>query len=168
MWGQPAQKTPLPVLLHVDFTAAEMCLLHRCVAMSVVRTTEIASLLLFAFSSVGMCLLSSCLAEKYCGFQASCYKYRLQCGGQAGTLWQPWLYICWHRHFTFDQNSEFSLRKKRGSFTSSRLIENFNSDNLCSKPMCHVISKAFSVSKNTGAIDMILLKFKMTSISLIQ
>jgi hypothetical protein len=34
--------------------------------------------------------------------------------------------------------------------------------------MCHVVSKAFSVSKNTGAVDTILLKFKVTSISLIQ
>jgi hypothetical protein len=37
-----------------------------------------------------------------------------------------------------------------------------------SKPRCHAVSKAFSISKNTAAIDMLLMKFKVTwSISLI-
>jgi hypothetical protein len=49
-----------------------------------------------------------------------------------------------------------------------RLIENFNLDNLCSKQRCHVVTKAFSTCKNTGAADMFLLKFKVTwSVSLI-
>jgi hypothetical protein len=48
------------------------------------------------------------------------------------------------------------------------LTENFNSGNLYSKPRCHVVSNAFSISKNTAAIDMLLLKFKVTwSVSLI-
>jgi hypothetical protein len=49
-----------------------------------------------------------------------------------------------------------------------RLIENFNVDNLYSKPKCHVVSKDFSISKTTSVVDMLLLKFKVTwSISLI-
>jgi hypothetical protein len=39
------------------------------------------------------------------------------------------------------------------------LIENCNVDNLYSKPKCHVVSKAFSISKNTAGVDVLLLKF---------
>jgi hypothetical protein len=42
------------------------------------------------------------------------------------------------------------------------LVEKFNFDNLQSKPVCHVVSKAFSVSKSTAAIDTFLLKFRVT------
>jgi hypothetical protein len=35
-------------------------------------------------------------------------------------------------------------------------MENCNVDNLYSKPRCHVVSKDFSKSKNTAAIDMLL------------
>jgi hypothetical protein len=49
-----------------------------------------------------------------------------------------------------------------------RLIENFSSDNLYNKPRCHAVSMAFSITKNTAAVDILLLKFKVTwSISLI-
>jgi hypothetical protein len=48
-----------------------------------------------------------------------------------------------------------------------KLTKNFNLDNFYGKPGCHVVSNAFSVYKNTAAIDM-LLKFKVTwSVSLI-
>jgi hypothetical protein len=53
-----------------------------------------------------------------------------------------------------------SLRKKAISLT--RLVENSHSDNLCSRPQCHVVSKAFSISKNTAAVDILLLKFGVT------
>jgi hypothetical protein len=43
-----------------------------------------------------------------------------------------------------------------------RLKEKMNSDNLYSKPRCHVVSKAFSIFKNTVAIDVLLLMFKVT------
>jgi hypothetical protein len=33
-----------------------------------------------------------------------------------------------------------------------KLIENSNLDSLYSKPVCHVVSKAFSMSKNTAAV----------------
>jgi len=42
-----------------------------------------------------------------------------------------------------------------------KFTESCNFDTLCNKPGCHVVSKAFSVSKNTAAVD-ILLKFRVT------
>jgi hypothetical protein len=42
------------------------------------------------------------------------------------------------------------------------LVEKFNLDNLQSKPGCQVVSKAFWISKNTAAADILLLKFKVT------
>jgi len=42
-----------------------------------------------------------------------------------------------------------------------KLTESCNFDNLYNKPGCHVVSEAFSVSKNTAAMD-ILLKFRVT------
>jgi hypothetical protein len=43
-----------------------------------------------------------------------------------------------------------------------KLIKNFNLENPYSKPRCHVVSRAFSISKNTTAVDVLLLKFKIT------
>jgi hypothetical protein len=41
-------------------------------------------------------------------------------------------------------------------------------DNLFSKPECHVVLKAFSMSKNTAAVDILLLKLRVTwSVSLV-
>jgi hypothetical protein len=49
-----------------------------------------------------------------------------------------------------------------------RLVENFNFDYLYSRPECHVVSKAFSMSKNTAAVDILVLKLRaMWSVSLI-
>jgi hypothetical protein len=40
-------------------------------------------------------------------------------------------------------------------------------DSVCSKPECHVVSEAFTMSKNTAAIDILLLKLRvMWSVSL--
>jgi hypothetical protein len=48
------------------------------------------------------------------------------------------------------------------------LVENSNSDSLYSRPECHILSKAFSRSKTTAAVDILLLKFMvMWSASLI-
>jgi hypothetical protein len=44
------------------------------------------------------------------------------------------------------------LWERKEPISLIRVIENFNLDNLYSKPMCHVVSKAFSISKNTGAV----------------
>jgi hypothetical protein len=43
-----------------------------------------------------------------------------------------------------------------------KLVENCNVVNLWSKPGCHVVSKAFSISKNTAAVDILLLKCRVT------
>jgi hypothetical protein len=40
--------------------------------------------------------------------------------------------------------------------------ENFKLDNLYSKPGCHVVSKVFSISNNTAAVDILMLKFRVT------
>jgi hypothetical protein len=45
--------------------------------------------------------------------------------------------------------------------TLIKLVENFNLDNLHSKPECHVLSKAFSMSKKTAAVDILLLKLRV-------
>jgi hypothetical protein len=60
------------------------------------------------------------------------------------------------------------LSEGKELMSSIKLIDNFSLDNLYSKPRCHVVSKAFSISKNTAAVDMLLLKYKFTwSVSLI-
>jgi hypothetical protein len=46
---------------------------------------------------------------------------------------------------------EFSLRNKRAN-KLIRLIENFNSNYFFSKSWCHVVSKAFSIGKNTASV----------------
>jgi hypothetical protein len=77
------------------------------------------------------------------------------------------LYIPWRRYFTSDRDSVFSLRTKKLR-NLIRLIENFNLDNLYINPRCHILVKVLSISENTAAVDMSLLKFKVTgSISLI-
>jgi hypothetical protein len=42
------------------------------------------------------------------------------------------------------------------------LADKFKFGNLYYKPGCQVVSKAFSISKNTAAIDILLLKLKVT------
>jgi hypothetical protein len=49
-----------------------------------------------------------------------------------------------------------------------KLVEKSILNNLYSKPECHVVLKAFSMSKNTVAVDILLLKLRATwSVSLI-
>jgi hypothetical protein len=49
----------------------------------------------------------------------------------------------------------------------TKLVENSNLDNLYRNPGCHVLLRIFSMSKNTAAIDMLLLKLRVTwSVSL--
>jgi hypothetical protein len=43
-----------------------------------------------------------------------------------------------------------------------KLVENSKFDNLCSKPECHVVSKAFLMSKNTAALVSLLFKLRVT------
>jgi len=42
-----------------------------------------------------------------------------------------------------------------------KLDEKCNWDRLCSKPGCHVVSNAFSISKKTAAVNIFLLKFRV-------
>jgi hypothetical protein len=46
---------------------------------------------------------------------------------------------------------------KDGAINLMRLIVNCNSDSLYSRPWCHVVSKAFSIS-----VDILLFKFRET------
>jgi hypothetical protein len=49
-----------------------------------------------------------------------------------------------------------------------KLVENSYLDNLYTKPVYHAVSKAFSMCKNTAAVDILLLKLTVTwSVSLI-
>jgi hypothetical protein len=77
------------------------------------------------------------------------------------------LHYPWRRHFAFNRNPEFFLWQKE--LTSLiNLFEKSNFDSLYSRPVCHVVSKAFSMSKNTAAVDILLLKLRATwSVSLI-
>jgi hypothetical protein len=49
-------------------------------------------------------------------------------------------------NFIMDRNELISFMK---------LAENCNFDNFYSKPGCHVVSKAFSMSENTAAVDIL-------------
>jgi hypothetical protein len=60
------------------------------------------------------------------------------------------------------------LWERKEPMSLIRLVENFNLDSLYSKLGCHVVSKAFSMSKNTAAVHSLLLKLRVTwSVSLI-
>jgi hypothetical protein len=49
-----------------------------------------------------------------------------------------------------------------------KLVENSNLDKFYSKPHGHVVSNAFSMFKNTAAVDILLLKLRYTwSVNLI-
>jgi hypothetical protein len=81
-------------------------------------------------------------------------------------LRNPCCYFFWHTKFAFYKDFKSAHRKEAISLMS--LAKNSNSENLYSKPECHVVLKAFSISKNTAAINILLLKFRvMRSTSLI-
>jgi hypothetical protein len=50
------------------------------------------------------------------------------------------------------------LSARKEAISIVRLVKNSNSDNLYSRPECHVVSKVLSISKNTVAV----LKFRVT------
>jgi hypothetical protein len=87
--------------------------------------------------------------------------------GQDGTLRHPCLYISRRGQFALNNTSEFSVGKE--GVNKFKLDEKWNSDSLYSKPGCYVVSNAFSISKNSAAVDILLLKFKVTwSVSCIE
>jgi hypothetical protein len=53
------------------------------------------------------------------------------------------------------------LRERKEPISLIRLLEDFESDNLDNTSRCH-IRNAFFIFKNATAIDMLLLKFKVT------
>jgi hypothetical protein len=61
------------------------------------------------------------------------------------------LYFPWCRHFALDQNFEFSPGKKKANMLIY-IGKKFKVDNLCNKPVCHIVLEAFSVSKNSAAV----------------
>jgi hypothetical protein len=63
----------------------------------------------------------------------------------------------WQRYFTFYRNFELTFREKR-LISLNRLAENSNLEIFYSKPGCHVVSKAFSISKSSAAMDMLKLR----------
>jgi hypothetical protein len=73
------------------------------------------------------------------------------------------------RHRCSHSTKTLNLRCERKELMSLiKLVECSNFDNIYSKPECNVVSKAFSMSKNTAAVDILLLKLRVTwSVSLI-
>jgi hypothetical protein len=59
-----------------------------------------------------------------------------------------------------NETQDFPCERKE-PISLLRLIENCNVYNLYSKPTYYVLSKVFSISKNTLAVDILLLKFKV-------
>jgi hypothetical protein len=62
----------------------------------------------------------------------------------------PLVFLSGSRHFSFNRNSEFSVSKEIISLIM--LAENFKENNFYKKPGCLLVSKAFSMSKNTAAV----------------
>jgi hypothetical protein len=52
--------------------------------------------------------------------------------------------------------------ERKESISLIKLFEKSNLDNLYSKPECYMVSKAFSTSKNTVAVDILWLKLRVT------
>jgi hypothetical protein len=128
----------------------------RC---SLLRTT------LFTICHIYTCVISKeAYTDTRCLWSFMYILYNV--GGQDEKLWHPCFYVPWLTHFVFDRYPELSLIKL---ISLIRLIKYFNPDNLYTKPQFHNVTKALSISKNTAAVDMLLLKFKITwSVSLIR
>jgi hypothetical protein len=93
--------------------------------------------------------------------------HTVQCRGQERTLRHPCLHFPWRRHFPSIETLNFHWERKE-LVSLIKLVENSHLDNLYSNPLCHAVSNAFSISKNTAAVDISLLKLKVTwSVSLI-
>jgi hypothetical protein len=76
---------------------------------------------------------------------------------------------CISLHVDISPSTKTKFSSERKDLISCiNLVENSNFDNLYSRPECHVVSKAFLMSKNTAAVDILLLKLRITwSVSLI-
>jgi hypothetical protein len=88
------------------------------------------------------------------------YIHVVQSRGQDRTLRHPCLHFPWLRHFPFTKTLSFHCERKE-LMSLLKLVKNPNLSKLYSKPGCHMVSKAFSMSKNTMAIDILLLKLRV-------
>jgi hypothetical protein len=86
--------------------------------------------------------------------------YRLSnIGRKDRTLRHTYRYFSQRRKFAFYQDF---LSLWNEAISLMYLVDNSNSDTLYSRPECHIVSKALSISKNTAAVDTLLLKFWVT------
>jgi hypothetical protein len=88
-------------------------------------------------------------------------------GVQDGILWHPCFHFLGIDILPSTETQNFCCyRNELRSLIIQ--VENSNLDNLYNKSGCHVVSEAFPISKNTAAVDILLLKIMVTlSISLI-
>jgi hypothetical protein len=91
-------------------------------------------------------------------FQVPLGHITVKCWGKDGTLRRPCRSFSLHRKFAFFRDFKFSVSEKRAT---GLMREADTSDNLYSRPDCHVVSENFSISKNTTAVDVFKLKFKV-------
>jgi hypothetical protein len=95
------------------------------------------------------------------------YIHTVQYWGKDGALRHPTPVSLGVDNSPSTDTSNF-LFVRKGAISLMRPAENFNSDSLYSRPEYHVVPKAFSMSKNSTATDILLLKFIATwSVSLI-
>jgi hypothetical protein len=59
------------------------------------------------------------------------------------------------------ETKNFLLEKKE-LMSLIKVTENSNFDDLYIKPVCHVVSKTFSIYTNISSVDMLLLKLRVT------
>jgi hypothetical protein len=64
--------------------------------------------------------------------------------------------------WTFRLRQKLYFRSDRKELLSLiKFVKNCNLCNSYNRPVCHVVTEAFSIFKNTAAVDMLLLKFKV-------
>lgn len=102
-----------------------------------------------------------------CSEASFMYDYTIM--GQGWNFEEPLSLFSWHRKFTFYQDYIFCQWERKQLHSSMWPVKNYNSDNLHSRTECHVVLKGFLISKNTAAINVLLMKFwVMWSASLIR
>jgi hypothetical protein len=89
------------------------------------------------------------------------YTYCKRVGARMEPCCTPACISWWCGQFALNYNSEFSVGNEwANKFDEAGRKMQFGS--LYSKPGCHVVSKAFSISKKTAALEILLLKFRVT------
>jgi hypothetical protein len=93
------------------------------------------------------------------GAAGASFVYRLYSTGARTEPWGTPAYIFLAEKFAVYQDFKFSVSEKRRWGLSKILILTIYT---YSRSECYVMSKAFSISKNTAAVDISLLKFRVT------